>query len=98
MDNETPQTPPTEPTPQPSAAAPPPAPEPAKPGPKAAPKRIFVYDGKDYPDIDPKKTPDEIRQAMADFYPELSNADVNKSKRGDDEVYELRKRTGTKGS
>ena len=59
--------------------------------------RIFVYDGKEYPDLDPAKTPDEVRQLMTDFAPELANAEVREHKRGDDTLYELVRKVGTKG-
>ena len=60
--------------------------------------RIFIYDGKEYPDPDPKLTTDEVRQNLANFFPELSNAETKEIKRGDDKVFTFTKRTGTKGS
>lgn len=59
--------------------------------------RIFVYDGKEYPDPDANMKPDEVRQSMATFFPELLNAEVKQSKRGEDDIYTLVKRVGTKG-
>ena len=59
--------------------------------------RIFIYDGREFPDPDPARTPDEVKAMMADFFPELANAEVIASKRGDDDVYELKRRVGTKG-
>jgi len=59
--------------------------------------RIFVYDGKEYPDTDPTKTPDEVRQWMTNFYVELANADVIEHKRGEDTLYELKRKVGVKG-
>ena len=59
--------------------------------------RIFVYDGKEMPDPDPKMSVDEVRQSFVEFFPELANADNKKTKRGEDEVYTFSKRTGTKG-
>jgi len=59
--------------------------------------RIFVYDGREFPDLDPALTPDEVRQKMTDFFPELANAEVKEQKRGDDTLYELKRRVGTKG-
>ena len=59
--------------------------------------RIFVYDGREFPDPDPNSTPEEVRQSMTSFFPELANAEINSSKRGEDDVYEFRKRVGTKG-
>lgn len=59
--------------------------------------RKFVYDGKDWPDPDPTKTPEEVRQIMTDFYPELATAEVRETKQGEDTYYEFLKKTGTKG-
>jgi len=59
--------------------------------------RKFVYDGKDFPDPDPTKTPEEVKQLMVDFYPELANADIKETKQGEDTYYEFQRRIGTKG-
>ncbi len=59
--------------------------------------RVFVYDGREFPDPDPKMSVDEVRQSMTSFFPELANAESKPSKRGDDEIIEFRKRVGTKG-
>jgi len=66
--------------------------------------RIFVYDGREFPDPDPKLKVDEVRQHMANFFPEFSNAETKESKRPSaadpkvmDEVYEFKRRVGTKG-
>jgi PRTRC genetic system protein C len=59
-------------------------------------KRIFIYDGKELPDIDPSKTSDDIRKHYADFFPELYNAEVKQSKQGESDVYTFSKRVGTK--
>lgn len=63
----------------------------------AKPKRIFVYDGREFPDPDPQMPVDEVRQSMVNFFPELANADTLTNKRGDDDLYEFRRRVGTKG-
>lgn len=59
--------------------------------------RVFVYDGREFPDPDPKMSHDEVRQSMTNFFPELSNAEILTSKRGEDDIIEFRKRVGTKG-
>ena len=59
--------------------------------------RIFVYDGREFPDPDSNKTPDEIRQTMTDFFPELANAEIKQAERGEDTLYELVRKVGTKG-
>lgn len=68
--------------------------------------RIFVYDNlgrglREFPDPDPTMSPDEVRQSMTNFFPELANAEIKESKRTVDgveqTVFEFRKRVGTKG-
>lgn len=59
--------------------------------------RIFVYDGRKFPDPDPKMTVDEVRQHFTTFFPELSNASSTESKEGDDTLYTFSRRVGTKG-
>ena len=59
--------------------------------------RKFVYDGREFPDPDPNLSPDEVRQMMTDFFPELANAEVREHKRDGDTLYELVRRVGTKG-
>jgi PRTRC genetic system protein C len=59
--------------------------------------RIFVYDGREFPDPDPSMTPDQVRQTMADFFPELANAEIKQAARGEDTLYELVRKVGTKG-
>ena len=59
--------------------------------------RIFVYDGREFPDPDPNFKVEEVRQHMTNFFPELSNAETKESKRGEDTIIEFKKRVGTKG-
>jgi PRTRC genetic system protein C len=59
--------------------------------------RIFVYDGREFPDPDPQMSVDEVRQSMTNFFPELANAESKQSKRGDDDIMEFKRRVGTKG-
>jgi len=59
--------------------------------------RKFVYDGREFPDPDPNLSPDEVRQMMTDFFPELANAEVREHKTDEDTLYELVRRVGTKG-
>ena len=59
--------------------------------------RVFVYDGREFPDPDPSLSVDEVRQNMANFFPELSNAEVKESKRGEDDIIEFKRRVGVKG-
>lgn len=59
--------------------------------------RVFIYEGREIPDPNPKLTPDEVRQHLSTFFPELANAEVISGGTGEKQVYELKKRTGTKG-
>jgi PRTRC genetic system protein C len=60
--------------------------------------RFFIYDGREFPDPDPKLSIEEVKRQLAEFFPELANADARQDKRGDDTVITLAKRIGTKGS
>ena len=60
--------------------------------------RIFVVDGREFPDPDPNLKVDEVRQHMSIFFPEISNAETKQSKRGEDDIIEFRRRVGTKGA
>lgn len=66
--------------------------------------RVFVYDGREFPDPDPNLSPDEVRASMSNFFPELANAEIKESQRDSttepsqkDDVYEFQRRVGTKG-
>lgn len=59
--------------------------------------RIFIYDGREFPDPDPNLTADEVRKMMTDFFPELANAEIKQEKREDDTLVSLIRKTGTKG-
>jgi PRTRC genetic system protein C len=59
--------------------------------------RLFVVDGREFPDPDTTLSVDEVRKQLAEFLPELTNADVREEKRGDDTRYVFTRRIGTKG-
>src|SRR4051794_38436679 len=60
--------------------------------------RVFVYDGREFPDPDPGLSVEDVRKQLSDFFPELTNADTREERRGDDEVrYTFARRIGTKG-
>lgn len=59
--------------------------------------RIFVYDGREFPDPDPKMTVEQVRQNMTNFFPELANAETTSTKRDHDDIIIFRRRVGTKG-
>ncbi len=59
--------------------------------------RKFVYDGKELPEVNPNMKPDEVRQHYTNFLPELANAETVTSTVDGVDIYEFKKRTGTKG-
>ncbi len=59
--------------------------------------RIFIYDGREFPDPDPYLTVEEVRRQLAEFFPELANAETREAQRGEDTLYTFAKRIGTKG-
>ncbi len=59
--------------------------------------RIFIVDNPTYPDPGPEVTPDQFKQLMATFLPELATAEMTEEKQGEDTVYRFRKRVGVKG-
>jgi PRTRC genetic system protein C len=59
--------------------------------------RLFVYDGREFPDPDPKLSVEDVRKQLAEFFPELANAGTREEKRGEDTVYTFTRRIGTKG-
>src|SRR4051812_29938960 len=61
--------------------------------------RVFVYDGREFPDPDPGLSVEDVRKQLSDFFPELTNAETREERRGDDEVrYSFARRIGTKGA
>ena len=59
--------------------------------------RIFVVDGREFPDPDPQLSVEEVRQQLSEFFPELANADTREEQRGGDARYVFTRRIGTKG-
>ncbi len=60
--------------------------------------RIFVVDGKDTPDPDPKMSPEDVRKMWSEWLPKLANADVVEEKTEGGVVrYRFNPRIGTKG-
>ena len=60
--------------------------------------RVFVYDGRRFPDPDPGMDVDQVKASLADFFGEIANATVKETKEGEDTIYEFQRRVGTKGS
>jgi len=59
--------------------------------------RIFIVDGTTYPDPGPDVTPEQFKQMMVTFLPELATAEMNTETQGENTVYRYKKRVGTKG-
>jgi PRTRC genetic system protein C len=59
--------------------------------------RLFVYDGRTFPDPDSRLSVEDVRRQLADYFPELANADTREERRGEDTVYSFSRRIGTKG-
>ena len=60
--------------------------------------RQFVYDGRIHPDPDPSLSVDQVKDQMSSFFPEVATAEVRTTQRGEDQVHEFVRRTGTKGN
>jgi PRTRC genetic system protein C len=59
--------------------------------------RQFVYDGRTFPDPDPTASVEDVRRQLADYFPELVNADTREERRGEETVFTFARRIGTKG-
>jgi PRTRC genetic system protein C len=59
--------------------------------------RVFVYDGREFPDPDRQADVEGVKKMMTDFFPELANADTKPTTRGEDTLYEFVKKVGVKG-
>ena len=59
--------------------------------------RLFMYDGRIFPDPDSRLSVEDVRRQLADYFPELANADTREERRGEDTVYSFSRRIGTKG-
>ena len=60
-------------------------------------QRIFIYDGREFPDPDPALSVDQVKSTMTDFFPELANAESAERKDGENTIVEFKRRVGTKG-
>jgi PRTRC genetic system protein C len=60
--------------------------------------RHFIYDGREFPDPDSRLPVEEVRRQLAEFFPELTNADTREEQREGDTVYTFTRRIGTKGA
>jgi PRTRC genetic system protein C len=59
--------------------------------------RKFIVDGTEYPDPGFEVTPEQFKQMMAGFLPELATAEMTEEKQGDDTIFRFKKRVGVKG-
>ena len=59
--------------------------------------RKFIVDGTEYPDPGSDVTPEQFKQMMVGFLPELANADMTTEKQGEDIIYRFKKRVCVKG-
>ena len=59
--------------------------------------RIFLCMEREFPDPNPELSPEEVKDFMSTWFPELATADIRESTRDDDTIYELVKKVGTKG-
>jgi PRTRC genetic system protein C len=60
--------------------------------------RVFVYDGRSFPDPDPALSVEQVRQQLAEYFPELANAETREEQRGEDTQFTFSRRIGTKGA
>ena len=60
--------------------------------------RVFIVDGRQFPDPDPKLSVQEVRAQFAEFFPDLVNADTREETKGEDIHITFAKRIGTKGA
>lgn len=59
--------------------------------------RKFVYEGRTFPDPDPRMNIDEVRHHFMESFPALNNASSSETKDGEDTITTFTKRVGTKG-
>jgi PRTRC genetic system protein C len=60
--------------------------------------RVFIVDEREHPDPDPNRSIEQVRDLLADFFPDLANATHTVTQRGEDQVVEFRRTVGTKGA
>lgn len=59
--------------------------------------RHFIVDGTEYPDPGEGITPDQFKQMMVTFLPELATAEMKTETKDGDTIYRFTKRVGNKG-
>jgi PRTRC genetic system protein C len=59
--------------------------------------RIFVADNREFPDPDPSLSIGEVQRLLADFLPELHNAEIKEMDKNGKHYVQFIKKVGTKG-
>jgi PRTRC genetic system protein C len=59
--------------------------------------RVFMYNGQRLSDVDPNKTPEQIKEIHASDHPELTTCKVQFTKKDGKDEYSFVKAVGTKG-
>jgi PRTRC genetic system protein C len=59
--------------------------------------RVFIADNREFPDPDPTLTVSEVQRLLADFLPELHNAEIKELDKDGKHFIQFIKKVGTKG-
>jgi PRTRC genetic system protein C len=65
--------------------------------PEVKKERVFVADNREFPDPDPNLAIGEVQRLLADFLPELHNAEVKETDKDGKHYVQFIKKVGTKG-
>ena len=60
-------------------------------------ERVFIADNRQFPDPDPGLSVDEVKRMLADFMPELHNAEIKQVEKEGKIYVQFIKKVGTKG-
>lgn len=64
---------------------------------ETAKERVFIADNREFPDPDPSLSVDEVRRLLADFLPELHNAETKQVEKAGKIYVQFIKKVGVKG-
>ena len=67
------------------------------PTPIASKVRVYIADGREFPDPDPNMSIADFQKQLADFMPELHNAEVKETDKDGKHYVQFIKKVGTKG-
>ncbi len=59
--------------------------------------RVFIADNREFPDPDPTLAINEVQRLLADFLPELHNAEIKELDKNGKHFIQFIKKVGTKG-